>query len=506
MSPELLIVVYERVSTERQDLSRQAVQRERAQADYPGREPLVLQDDGVSAFKVPIFERPGGSELVRLIEEERVEAIYADAQDRLSRGRQSEWWNFADLCQQAGTRIVIDGRELRFEEESDEIRSAIDAILARRESREKSHRVRGGMRRRVERGDYVGAHRSFGYESAGTGCNRRQVINAAEAAVVVRMVEESESGRGLRPIAAGLNADAVPTLRGRAWTPEKVRRLLRARRIAGLEPGYPPIIEPERWQRLQETLSNRRATGRRPYGSHAFTQGILRCPQCGAGLRPRTEKTGYAYYECRRTCDGSCKQGRINAREVESEVLAFLGDLVFDPDEMRTRTEAAAARERGRATHMIEQAQRGVREFERRVRRVQRDYEAGDLPAHLYAESRASLEADREQAEARAAELREAAAEAEAAAADIDAQREVAARLEALQATIRGDRRDAATVEEIRRGLRECFAEITHIPGPDGSFTVRARPSAAMLERLSHGQAESRGVRGQDHGHGELHH
>lgn len=36
------IVVYERVSTDRQDISRQAVQRERAAGDHPGRELVVI--------------------------------------------------------------------------------------------------------------------------------------------------------------------------------------------------------------------------------------------------------------------------------------------------------------------------------------------------------------------------------------------------------------------------------------------------------------------------------
>jgi predicted site-specific integrase-resolvase len=66
---ERIIVVYERVSTDRQDLSRQAVQRERAAADYPNAEPRVIQDDGVSAYKVPIFERPGELELAGLVAE-----------------------------------------------------------------------------------------------------------------------------------------------------------------------------------------------------------------------------------------------------------------------------------------------------------------------------------------------------------------------------------------------------------------------------------------------------
>src|SRR5437868_219317 len=125
------VVVYERVSTSKQDISRQAVQRDRATAAFPDAEVVVIDDDGVSAFKTSIFDRPGGKRLCSLIESGSVVAVFADAQDRLSRGRQSEWWNFADLLDQTETRLFIDGRELNLSEEGDEIRSALDQMIAR---------------------------------------------------------------------------------------------------------------------------------------------------------------------------------------------------------------------------------------------------------------------------------------------------------------------------------------------------------------------------------------
>jgi site-specific DNA recombinase len=507
-SSERAVVVYERVSTDKQDLSRQAVQRERAQADYPDRDPLVLQDDGVSAFKVSIFDRPAGQRLCELIEAGRVEAVYADAQDRLSRGDDLEWISFRALAEAHGTRIVLDGRELRTDL-GGRLEGYLRALLARQESEEKSHRVSGGMRDRVARGQYVGAHRSFGYESAGDGRERRQVVNDDEAAVIIRMVEESESGRGLRPIAAGLNRDGIQTLQGRQWTPEKVRKVLRARRIGGMEPGYPPIIEAARWQRLQATLDNRRATGRRPYGGHVFIGGLLRCPHCGSGLRPRTEKTGYAFYECPKVGLRECSQGRINARAIEAEILGKLSDLVFDPDETRAKIEAAATKERERATRMIAQADKGIRTVERRRERVERDYLDEKLTAAQYQRFVATLDSDREQAEARAAELREAAAAIESEAADLDSERAAVAKLEQLQAIIGGGSREPEQVEEVRLALRDSFERIELAPHVEGGFLVTPRGYRQALDKVRSirlEQAESRSPHGQDHGHGELHH
>lgn len=141
-----IVIAYERVSSDEQDISRQAVQRERAAAEHPEAELRVIQDDGVSAFKVSIFDRPGGRQLCDLIAAGDVEAVHADAQDRLSRGKQSDWWQFVDLCETTGTRIFIDGREIKpWADDGDEIKSALDAMIARRESTNRSHRTRGGM-------------------------------------------------------------------------------------------------------------------------------------------------------------------------------------------------------------------------------------------------------------------------------------------------------------------------------------------------------------------------
>ncbi len=478
---ERIVVVYERVSTDRQDLSRQAVQRERAAADHPDAALRVIQDDGVSAYKVPIFDRPGGRELCGLIATGTVGAVYADAQDRLSRGKLAEWVNFKALCDDNGTRIVIDGRELRADDESDEMMAAFAAMSARRESAEKSHRVRGGKRRQAGGGRYLSSTRPYGYDLVGG----RLLVNAAEAAVVERMADWYESGLGYRQIAARLNAEATPSARGGGWQESTVRKLISSPRIAGyivhrgeaLPGAHDAIIEPERWHALQEARQRRRPTGQRPNGGHVFVAGMLRCPGCAAALRPRTSRTGYAYYECRGADSGDCSQGRINAREIEGQILARLVQLVFDPEQTRAAIEAEAARERDRASQLMAEAERGMRAVARKRERVENDYLDSKLSADQYQRFLEKLDAEQEQVRARADELREAAAAAEALASDVDAEREAVARLKALQAVIAGARHDATLVGRLREALGALFARIDLYPDArnPGGLLVHAR-------------------------------
>jgi site-specific DNA recombinase len=480
-----MIVVYERVSTDGQDLARQAVQRERARADHPGAEIIVLQDDGKSAYHHPIFERPAGKRLCDLIEAGEVEALYADAQDRLSRGKVVEWAVFADLCHQAGTTIVIDGRPIDPESEADEILGVVKALAARRESAEKAHRSRGAVRQAMNAGRYLGGPAPFGYESEGEKETRRLVINPSEARTILQMVAWYEQGAGYVEIADRLNREGVPSPAGGMWERSEVANIIRspitagyvrrrtrdaAGRLQGQEifPGaHEAIIDPERWQRLQEIRLSRRGKGRRPNGGHVFVGGILRCPECRNSLRPRTTPKGYAYYECRTR---RCPQSAINARVVEKLILQGLLDLIFDPEETRARIEAAADDERGRADRMIAAAEKRVRAVDKKRARAQADYLDEKLSAPLYKKASATLDKEEAQAQAHAAELREAAQVAQAEAEDLDAEREVVARLERLQEIIRDGGPEERTI--IREAISSTFERVFLAEGDDDGALV----------------------------------
>jgi site-specific DNA recombinase len=479
-----IVVVYERVSSDKQDIGRQAVQRERAATDYPAREIVVVQDDGVSAYKRTIFERPGGKTLCALIESGRVDALYVDAQDRLSRGKQSEWWNFADLCVQNATRVFIDGRELHFDQEADEIKSAIDAIVARRESREKSHRVTGGLAKMAREGRYLGSRRPFGYDFEGQRESRRLVTNGFEAATVAQMVEWYEGGAGDAEIAGRLNERGVASPCGGSWEKSEVRNVLRSPLIKGFVhrlgesfPGlHEAIIAPERWERLQATRATRRGTGRRPIGAHVFTGGIMRCPECRSALRARTTPKGYAYYECtgryRKDRPIDCDQSSIDARLIERLILGGLLERIFDPDDTRARIEKTADGERDRAARMLRTAEKRLSTLDRKRQRVQRDYLDGALTAELWTEASAALDKEHAIVEAHAQELEEAAAAVQEEARNIEAQVEVVARLHALQQVIGGRPDHPEHVHAVRQALQETFERIYLAAGPDEQLIV----------------------------------
>ena len=293
----MIVINYERVSTEAQDLTRQAVQRERAVAAHPEAELRVIQDDGVSAYKVSIFDRPGGRELVRLIETGNVEAVYADAQDRLSRGKQSEWWQFVDLCELTSTRIFIDGRETKpWEDEGDEMKSALDQMIARRESTNRSHRTRGGMAASAAAGRVNGGPRRYGFEKAdGSGTAEPR---PAEVAVVASMFEMAREGKAQTQIARELNDAGHRTAGGHLWRQPKVGQILanpiwvgRLVNVAGTFQIMEPLIDPALWQAVQRTLCKDGKRRGRHSQRFLLANGLLTCGRCGSKMSIRRVET-----------------------------------------------------------------------------------------------------------------------------------------------------------------------------------------------------------------------
>jgi DNA invertase Pin-like site-specific DNA recombinase len=478
-----VIVVYERVSSDRQDISRQETQRERAAFAYPDREIVVIQDDGVSAYKISIFERRGGKELCDLIECGRVEAIFADAQDRLSRGRQSEWWNFADLCEQNATRIFIDGRELRFGDEGDEMKSALDAMIARRESREKGHRVKGGKRRSVERGRRNGGPRPFGYKHA------RSVVDdvvtssleivPAEAEALRTMFIEYARGKSQADIARDLNDAGIRTVRGTTWTQSAVARMLRNPLYRGMVRYekelfrgryHEAIVSDELWYEVEAlraaaTRHGSHAGGRPPKGSHLLTGGLLRCA-CGGAMRARTEQKGYGTWEAY-LCDGR-HSGRTHCTlpaqprdEIDNAVWAYFEDAGLDVDAMVREGAERRSLELTDLASRVAEAERELAKATEQTERVEADYLAGTLSASRYERLIGRCESEYDAAVSALELLRNRRHEVEVASTVADADAETRHELQAIREALAGLVTGAADLSAARRALGRLFESFT---------------------------------------------
>jgi DNA invertase Pin-like site-specific DNA recombinase len=400
-SAATIVVSYERVSDQKQDIRRQTIQREHALAAFPDAEHIVIQDDGVSASKLAIFDRQGGAELCRLIELRRVIAIFTDGQERLSRGRQSEWWTFADLCLEAGTRIFLDGTELDLDDDAGEIISAFYAMAARREVRELSRRVRQAMpQKQREHGRKFGGRRRYGR-------NRDRSVRWAEAQTIRELIAPwFLAGQKELEIARHLNEDGIRSAEGGLWHAGTVAKLLRRPDLGGLvrvegeliQGMDPKILDRETWDAIQEVFALRgTATERRGRTSVAtfLLDDPLKvvCGICGGEMGRRSGKlradgTRQASYVClgrdRSGPEHGCGMRRVPRENLDALILGvFERDLLDEHETLRRIEEAqqAIARDSKRA---LTEAQRELMQIDAASEQVERDYLSGQLSAAAY--------------------------------------------------------------------------------------------------------------------------
>lgn len=181
------------------------------------------------------------------------------------------------------------------------------------------------------------------------GADRKLVVVADEAEVVVRMYTERAEGASWPSIASGLNTAGVRVrerisaegkrLNAQGWTAGRVKSIVESRVYLGeIASGehrngnaHPAIVSRELWERAN---NRRSSSGRRESGDFLLT-GLARCAACGVKMSGQTTtKAGREYrsYRCRRNHPfGKCPApASVNAAEIEAKVEAEFGERFFD--------------------------------------------------------------------------------------------------------------------------------------------------------------------------------
>lgn len=202
----------------------------------------------------------------------------------------------------------------------------------------------------VKRGNYDSAlkRQTLGQSVLGlrAGPDKRFEIDPATAPIVRRIFEEYSAGRPAKAIYTDLNRDGYRTARGKAFTKNSLRVILKNEKYAGVyayadirdEHGIPPIVDRELFDAAQRMLARHHHTpAAAPTDGGFLLTGKLYCGECGQPMTgdSGTSKGGsvYRYYTCngrrRRTCDKT----RAPKQWIEDVVVAELAKIVHS-DEM----------------------------------------------------------------------------------------------------------------------------------------------------------------------------
>tara|TARA_R110000782_G_scaffold102483_5_gene189535 strand:+ start:34857 stop:36413 length:1557 start_codon:yes stop_codon:yes gene_type:complete len=227
-------------------------------------------------------ERAVLQQVLACVRERRPEAIYVHEQSRLTRGDELEVAALLRELREQEIKIIIGGVVRDLSSLDERFMVGIQSLVDRAEAERIKERHLRGKRAKARRGLKNSGPTPFGYRNPPPGHpDRGQLQIVEDEAVIVRRVfAMAADGDAVRAIAARLNAEGVPSPRGKHWGKSSIARMLanpayRGCHVTGgwvAEPGsrtfrfdqnqpgaivvegsHQPIVSPAAWEAAQPT-------------------------------------------------------------------------------------------------------------------------------------------------------------------------------------------------------------------------------------------------------------
>jgi site-specific DNA recombinase len=333
----------------------------------------VFRDDGVSAYKVSLLERPAMKQFIQAVERGEVRCLFIKGLSRFNRD-ESEAKMFLEWLDGKGVRV----KSLEEGFDSRDRGSALSlfnvhSFLARMESDKKSISVKIGMREKAKKGQWKGGIPPYGFQY-NPETKKLEPISHLKP-IITEVFELAADGRGPVWIAHHFNetrkwAHADP----RMWTVTMIQRMLTRRVYAGdliagvhnyrysreleqsksggylfgkkrrkleltpekdavvVENTHEAIIPRELFQKVQAQFEKRKSEAvkqRKAPNSRYPLTGILICGICGGPMmhHGRNSEKGYNYYCCVnkvRKGLAVCNQENVRADVLHEAILLKL--------------------------------------------------------------------------------------------------------------------------------------------------------------------------------------
>ena len=321
-----------------------------------------------------LSNRQGMLTLLEKAKTDTFDVVIAEALDRISRDQEDIAGIYKRLSHTEVKIITLS------EGEVSELHIGLKGTMNALFLKDLAAKVRRGQRGRAEAKRAAGGL-SYGYEMVreigadGEIERGLRAINPEHAEIILRIFEEYVAGRSPRAIAAGLNADSIPSPRGGKWNASTING--NRKRLHGilLNPLYaglmiygrltyrknpetgtrdlfvvPPenwvripmpewqVIPTELWEAAQKLRMKAPLHGphkaRRP--RHLFS-GLIRCGVCeGAYTMRSSDRLGCVAHREKSTCSN---QKTLRLSDMESRVLSGLKEKMLVPDLYETFAE-----------------------------------------------------------------------------------------------------------------------------------------------------------------------
>lgn len=275
----------------------------------------IYADEGISGKS-----KKNRTEFLRMIrdaENRKLDLVITKSISRFARNT-GDCIETVRLLKGWGVGVFFEKENINTLSAESELILTILSSIAEEELISTSQNIRWSNQKRFKQGKmHLVTERFMGYERDGNG---GLVINDEQAAIVRRIFNESISGMGIALIARGLEADGIKNVSGGTrWQPSVILGMLRNEKYVGdailqktvtansitfkrkanegevpmyyIKDNHPPIIEREKFELVQELLTERaRGKGYSPEMAwkyqtrYPFSHKIV-CGNCGRGFR-----------------------------------------------------------------------------------------------------------------------------------------------------------------------------------------------------------------------------
>ena len=348
--------LYARVSSDRQDVDLSVSAQLRALRDYAEKNGYAVVREYVDeAESGRIADRPQFRKMLDAAE--RPDAPFREILvwkfSRFTRKREHAV-AFKSMLRRRGVRVVSI-TEHADDSPTGKLMEAIIESVDEFYSENLAQEVMRGLRESASRGFWVAPVPPHGYRKVAVedGASKRQKLelNPPADAVMRRIFEMALKGESVLDIARTLNAEGIPSARGKRWNKTTIHAMLANEAYTGtlvwgatakdglgavrVENAFPAIVSREEFQQVAQMLQAKAPAQVHPRraSSPYLLSGLAKCQPCRRALTAAEAKSGrYTYYVCQSLIKrgrGSCDTPRLNAKHFERLIIEQLRDHIL---------------------------------------------------------------------------------------------------------------------------------------------------------------------------------
>ena len=282
-------------------------------------------------------DRPNFQRLIRDSADGRFEAVVVYKTDRFARNRYDSAIYKAQL-RKNGVSIFYAAESIPDGPEGIILESLLEG-LAEYYSAELGQKIRRGMNESARKCQAMGGTPPFGLKIE----NHKYLPNPAEAPIVRKIFADYAAGITAAQIAEDLNAQGIPTRRGRKWNKNSFRIMLQSEKYIGVyeshgvrvEDAIPPIVDKETFARARARLqANQGAPSRSKAIIPYLLSGKVVCGECGSpfiGMSGNGNGGFHQYYACKGHREKRCDMKSIRKNQLEDTVTQMTATFINDP-------------------------------------------------------------------------------------------------------------------------------------------------------------------------------